>query len=96
MPLDSHVGTHVSAHIDSHGGVPTLTRYRELLEGAVPMTVEGSVREVVGLLADIDGIPGRLGEMCQIEQPNGEYVEAEVVGFRGERTLVMPLGDLHG
>ncbi len=75
---------------------PSLGRYRAILEDAMPMVVEGRVREVVGLLADVDGIPGRLGEMCRIERPNGEDVEAEVVGFRGERTLVMPLGDLHG
>lgn len=75
---------------------PDLSRYRALLQDAAPMAVEGSVREIVGLLADVDGIPGRLGEMCLIERPDGSGIEAEVVGFRGERTLVMPLGDLHG
>jgi flagellum-specific ATP synthase len=76
---------------------PDLGRYRALLDNATPMVVEGRVREVVGLLADVDGIPGRLGEMCRIERPNGgRPIEAEIVGFRGDRTLVMPLGDLHG
>ncbi len=76
---------------------PSLHRYRALLEAAAPMTVEGRVREVVGLLAEVDGIPGRLGEMCRVERVGGgTAIEAEVVGFKGERTLVMPLGDLHG
>ncbi|MCB9483262.1 MAG: FliI/YscN family ATPase [Dehalococcoidia bacterium] len=76
---------------------PSLERYRALLENAMPMVVEGRVREVVGLLAEVDGIPGRLGEMCRIERAHGGTdIEAEVVGFKGDRTLVMPLGDLHG
>ncbi|MEX1023045.1 MAG: FliI/YscN family ATPase [Dehalococcoidia bacterium] len=76
---------------------PDLRRYRALLESATPMVVEGRVREVVGLLAEVDGIPGRLGEMCRVERPGGhDAIEAEVVGFKGDRTLVMPLGDLHG
>ena len=76
---------------------PSLARYRALLEDATPMVVEGRVREVVGLLAEVDGIPGRLGEMCRVERPHGGApIEAEVVGFKGDRTLVMPLGDLHG
>lgn len=76
---------------------PSLDRYRALLENATPMVVEGRVREVVGLLAEVDGIPGRLGEMCRVERPHGGApIEAEVVGFKGDRTLVMPLGDLHG
>ncbi|MCA9851174.1 MAG: FliI/YscN family ATPase, partial [Dehalococcoidia bacterium] len=77
--------------------LPSLERYRALLENAMPMVVEGRVREVVGLLAEVDGIPGRLGEMCRIERAHGGTdIEAEVVGFKGDRTLVMPLGDLHG
>ena len=75
---------------------PNIARYRALLDDAAPMAVEGRVREVAGLLAEVDGIPGRLGEMCSIERPSATPIEAEVVGFKGDRTLVMPLGDLHG
>jgi len=73
-----------------------LSRYRELLASATPMRVQGRVAQVVGLLAEVEGIPGRLGEMCSIERATGEPIEAEIVGFRGERTLVMPLGELRG
>jgi FliI/YscN family ATPase len=78
--------------------IPTridLTRYAELVQSVTPMRVEGRVSEVTGLLAEVAGIPGRLGEMCVIER-DGEPVQAEIVGFRGDRTLVMPLGDLRG
>lgn len=72
-----------------------LARYRALVEASTPMRVEGRVSEVTGLLAEVAGIPGRLGEMCVIERA-GAPVQAEIVGFRGDRTLVMPLGDLRG
>lgn len=72
-----------------------LARYMALAQAATPMRVEGRVSEVTGLLAEVAGIPGRLGEMCIIERA-GEPVQAEIVGFRGDRTLVMPLGDLRG
>ncbi|TAK79391.1 MAG: FliI/YscN family ATPase [Dehalococcoidia bacterium] len=72
-----------------------LGRYAQLIHASTPMRVEGQVSEVTGLLAEVAGIPGRLGEMCLIERA-GEPVQAEIVGFRGGRTLVMPLGDLHG
>ncbi|MEX2446434.1 MAG: FliI/YscN family ATPase [Dehalococcoidia bacterium] len=73
-----------------------LARYRDLVEAATPMSVQGRVSQVVGLLAEVEGIPGRLGEMCSIERAGGPPIEAEVVGFRGDRTLVMPLGELRG
>ena len=75
---------------------PNLARYRELLETVDPIRSHGRVREIAGLLADVAGIPGRLGEMCYIERPGQEPVEAEIVGFKDERTLVLPLGDLRG
>jgi flagellum-specific ATP synthase len=73
-----------------------LRRYRDLVSSATPMRVYGRVAEVVGLLAEIEGIPGRLGEMCRIDRPGPGPIEAEIVGFRNDRTLVMPLGDLRG
>ena len=74
-----------------------LGRYHSLMRASgSPIPVRGRVREVVGLYVEVDGIPGRLGEVCTIEREDGPPVEAEVVGFREGRTLVMPLGDLRG
>ncbi len=75
---------------------PDLRRYRALVESAGAMRIEGRVREITGLLAEVEGVPGRLGEMCRIEPADAAPIDAEVVGFRGERALVMPLGDLRG
>lgn len=76
--------------------VPDLGRYRALVEAASTMRIEGRVREVTGLLAEVEGIPGRLGEMCRIEPHGTPPIDAEVVGFRAGRALIMPLGDLRG
>ncbi|MDP2326729.1 MAG: FliI/YscN family ATPase [Dehalococcoidia bacterium] len=75
---------------------PDLGRYRALVEATSTMRIEGRVREVTGLLAEVEGIPGRLGEMCRIEPDGTPPIDAEVVGFRAGRALVMPLGDLRG
>ena len=62
----------------------------------MPIPVRGHVREIVGLSVEVDGIPGRLGEVCTIDRRDDDPIEGEVVGFRDGRTLVMPLGDLRG
>lgn len=76
--------------------VPDLRRYEARLRAASPIVARGRVRDVIGLLVEIDGISARLGELCAIERAGEEPVLAEIVGFRGERTLAMPLGDLRG
>jgi flagellum-specific ATP synthase len=76
--------------------VPDMRRYEARLRAASPIVVRGRVREVIGLLVEIEGISARLGELCAIARPGEEDVLAEIVGFRGERTLAMPLGELRG
>jgi flagellum-specific ATP synthase len=59
--------------------------------------VSGKVADVVGLIIESDGPNARVGDLCWIQAVEGnEPVAAEVVGFRGDRTLLMPLGELTG
>ena len=44
--------------------VPDLRRYEARLRAASPIVARGRVREVIGLLVEIEGISGRLGELC--------------------------------
>jgi len=76
--------------------VPDLRRYEARLRAATPIVVRGQVREVIGLLVEIEGISARLGELCAIDRAGEEPVLAEIVGFRAERALAMPLGELRG
>lgn len=71
------------------------------LEGAVDrlprFEVLGRVVQVVGLVLESDGPSARVGDLCFVEPENGvEPVACEVVGFRGERVLLMPLGEMTG
>lgn len=58
--------------------------------------VMGRVLEVVGLVIESDGPNAKIGDLCWIEINKHERTAAEVVGFRGSRTLLMPLGELDG
>lgn len=57
----------------------------------------GRVTQVVGLVVEAKLHEATLGGLCSIfTSYNSEPVFAEVVGFRGESALLMPLGDIRG
>lgn len=74
----------------------SLDRYRERLRDTGTVRVSGHVSQVIGLYVEVDGLPGRLGEMCAIDGGSSGAIAAEIVGFKGDHTLVMPLADLRG
>lgn len=57
----------------------------------------GKVVEAVGTLLQVEGIDATVGEICQLQHPDGECLQlAEVVGFRGHYSLLAPFGPLVG
>ena len=57
----------------------------------------GRVADLIGLIVEATGLEAQVGEVCLVEAGRGaEPVKAEVVGFRSQRTLLMPLGDMQG
>ena len=56
----------------------------------------GRVADVTGLTVIVTGLPAPVGAMCGIERQDGSRVMAQVVGFRDDRTVVMPLGEAMG
>jgi flagellum-specific ATP synthase len=54
----------------------------------------GKVTRVVGLAAEVSGLQASVGDLCVIDAT--QPVTAEVVGFRDERLVLMPLGDVEG
>ena len=57
----------------------------------------GKVRQVIGVVIESLGPPMAVGETCAIRyRRNAEPVLAEVVGFRANQVLMMPLGELAG
>jgi flagellum-specific ATP synthase len=58
---------------------------------------EGKVTRVIGLVVEGVGRGCFVGELCHIEPVDGgEWTAAEVVGFRDDRILLMPLGTPEG
>jgi flagellum-specific ATP synthase len=57
--------------------------------------INGRVVQVVGLVAESQGPDVRVGDLCRISFRDASHgLDAEVVGFKGDRVLLMPLGDL--
>jgi flagellum-specific ATP synthase len=57
----------------------------------------GRVCDLIGLVVEATGLEAEVGEVCEVAAGRGrEPVPAEVVGFRAGRTLLMPLGEMHG
>lgn len=60
------------------------------------MVVAGTLTRMVGLTLEATGCQAVIGGRCLIESAQGHSIEAEVVGFHGERLYLMPIGELHG
>ncbi len=56
----------------------------------------GRVADVTGITVVVTGLPAPVGSMCSIYRKSGGQVEAQVVGFRDDRTILMPLRDTLG
>ncbi|MEE2657963.1 MAG: FliI/YscN family ATPase [Candidatus Latescibacterota bacterium] len=67
------------------------------VEQTDPLTLYGKVREIVGLIVESAGpTEVALGELCILGDPETSHTQAEVVGFRDDRVLLMPLGEIEG
>jgi FliI/YscN family ATPase len=62
----------------------------------VPLGVMGRVTKLVGLTAAVSGLPVPLGSVVQMLRDREAPLEAEVVGFSGEETILLPYGEMAG
>ena len=60
-----------------------------------PLLVSGRLTRVTGLVMEAVGLKMAVGSTCVVELPNSR-VEAEVVGFSGEKIFLMPEHDVQG
>lgn len=68
-----------------------------LLTEIEPIEIAGRVAQAVGLVVEGYAPMTTVGELCHItREDGGGPIPAEVVGFRGDRVLFMPLGEMHG
>lgn len=66
------------------------------LENTPPLSVEGRLTRMVGMTLEASGCQAPIGGRCLIVGTGGVEVEAEVVGFAGDKTYLMPTTDLRG
>ncbi len=71
-------------------------KYLNAVDKTRTLKVSGKIRDVIGLVIESMGPPASIGEVCNLEYMGKYFGKAEVVGFRGERTLLMPLGHMEG
>ena len=75
----------------------SLDSYIRKMESVCPIRVEGQVIKVVGTIIEGNGPAMPIGGVCEVI-PHGqsEPIQAEVVGFRDNALLIMPLGRADG
>jgi FliI/YscN family ATPase len=66
-------------------------RQKQLVRQACPVKVTGRVSEVTGLTVVARSLPVSVGSMCRVEPAGRDPIDAQVVGFSGDRTILMPL-----
>lgn len=72
-------------------------KYLEAIQATQPIQMNGRITQIIGLLLESQGPLVQLGELCTIHPRSvAEPVPAEVVGFRQDRVLLMPLGEMQG
>ncbi|QGU33498.1 flagellar protein export ATPase FliI [Thermochromatium tepidum] len=79
-----------------HGLSDRLARSRRRLEEVPPPQPEGRLSRMVGMTLEAEGIRLPVGGRAAIHTVEGKRLAAEVVGFQGERTFLMPEGKLEG
>ncbi|EGO86405.1 ATP synthase, partial [Clostridium botulinum C str. Stockholm] len=57
---------------------------------------EGIVKQVIGLTIEVEGIKAFVGEVCTIYNKENDPIMCEVVGFKEDNVILMPLGELIG
>ena len=77
-----------------------LARYLEQCQvhlGSIqPFQVTGKLTRINGLVMEASGLKLPLGAAARIQLPGEGMVEAEVVGFAGDRLFMMPTEDVYG
>ncbi len=73
-----------------------INRFHRVVESMNPIRLHGKVTQVVGLVIEGYCPDTSVGAICEVRPRDGLPIPAEVVGFRDNKTLLMPLGELRG
>ncbi|MBF4691725.1 flagellar protein export ATPase FliI [Fusibacter ferrireducens] len=74
-----------------------LVKYKNALMDNTLLKYSGKVAKIIGLMIESIGPAVEIGEVCEIYPIKpGVPLKGEVVGFKDDRVLLMPLGDMTG
>ncbi len=73
-----------------------LARSLRAVQQLPPPPVEGRLTRMVGLTLEAQGVQAAVGDRCEVLTGVGPAIDAEVVGFSGDRIYLMPTGEMHG
>lgn len=72
-------------------------RYLHAVSHVETIKLSGKIANIIGLVIEAHGPNVNLGELCYIKpRHNDLLIPAEVVGFRNNRVLLMPVGEIAG
>ena len=68
---------------------PAVARALSAAKVAEPVR-SGRLERTVGLTLEANGLQAPVGALCAIDAGGGRHIDAEVVGFQGHSTYLMP------
>lgn len=69
--------------------------YLKLIRNVDPVRINGKITQIIGLTIESQGPDVHIGELCSIYPTNSQTpIQAEVVGIKENKVLLMPLGEL--
>jgi len=76
--------------------IQKIQSYGENIHNRPLHVVQGKLTRMIGLTLEAVGCLAPIGARCMVSGPENENIEAEVVGFSGEKLYLMPTGNIQG
>ncbi len=73
-----------------------LSSYITAAKNSEPLEVYGRIVEITGLTIKATGLDVSIGEACKIYSDNAPEIDAEVVGFKEGKVVLMATGEISG
>ena len=73
-----------------------IKKYSSFIETNPFVKKIGKISRIIGLMIESDGPGVAIGSICTVKSRIRPHILAQVVGFRNNQTLLMPLGDIDG
>ncbi len=70
--------------------------HRHIIRQTNPIQVTGRLTALTGLTVLAQGLPIEVGSLCRIQPRKGRRIPAQVVGFRDDSVVLMPMLDAQG